>query len=90
MEFYKTLTGASPDAACVYLLSPFPQDHLLVLHLPVSTRYAARERTLPRVASAILAFAQARQNGNFIAFFPSYAYLSKARELLEGALDEGT
>ena len=90
MEFYKTLTGASPDAACVYLLSPFPPENLLVLHLPVSTRYAARERTLPRVASAILAFAQARQNGNFIAFFPSYAYLSKARELLEGALDEGT
>lgn len=90
MEFYRTLTGASPDAACVYLLSPFPPENLLVLHLPVSTRYAARERTLPRVVSAILALARSRERGNFIVFFPSYAYLAKARELLEASLGPNT
>lgn len=90
MEFYRTLTGAAPDARCVYLLSPFPAEHLLTLHLPVSTRYRFREQTLPRVASAIAAFVFSRSKGTFIAFFPSYAYMEKARELIEMQLDPAT
>ena len=90
MDFYRTLTGAAEDARCVYLLSPFPPGNLLTLHLPVSTRYKSRERTLPRVASAIVAFVSARKKGNFIAFFPSYAYLEKARECIEMALGDTT
>ncbi len=88
MDFYKTLTGAQEDAGCVYLLPPFPPENLLTLHLPLSTRYKTRESTLPRVASAILSFVRARKQGNFIAFFPSYAYLENARELIEMDINE--
>ena len=88
MDFYRTLTGAAEDAGCVYLLSPFPQENLCVMHLPVSTRYAAREQTLPRVAAAVASLVLSREKGNFIAFFPSYAYLEKARELIEMQLGE--
>ncbi len=86
-EFYKTLCGMKEDSACVHLLSPFPPENLLVLHLPVSTRYKAREATLPRVVSAVAALALSREKGNFITFFPSYAYLRQAAELLEPLLD---
>ena len=75
------------DSACVHLLSPFPPENLLVLHLPVSTRYKAREATLPRVVSAVAALALSREKGNFITFFPSYAYLRQAAELLEPLLN---
>ena len=75
------------DSACVHLLSPFPPENRLVLHLPVSTRYKVREATLPRVVSAVAALALSRETGNFITFFPSYAYLRQAAELLEPLLD---
>ena len=86
-EFYKTLCGMKEDSACVHLLSPFPPENLLVLHLPVSTRYKAREATLPRVVSAVAVLALSREKGNFITFFPSYAYLRQAAELLEPLLN---
>ena len=88
MDFYKTLTGAAEDAGCVYLLSPFPQENLPVLHLPISTRYRNREVTLPQVAAAVCSLVLSREKGNFIAFFPSYAYMEKARELIEMQLGE--
>lgn len=88
MDFYRTLTGAEEDAGCVYLLSPFPQENLLVMNLPVSTRYKSREQTLPKVAQAVCSLALSRKKGNFIAFFPSYAYMEKARELIEMNLGE--
>ena len=88
MDFYKTLTGAAENAGCVYLLSPFPPENLLVMHLPVSTRYKVREQTLPKVASAVCSLVLSREKGNFIAFFPSYAYMENARELIEMQLGE--
>lgn len=86
LPFYRALCGVAEGSPCVTLHSPFPPDNLLVLHLPVSTRYQARERTLPRVVSAIAALALSRENGNFIAFFPSYAYLAQAAQGLSEAL----
>lgn len=90
MSFYRTLCGLPEDTPCVRLLSPFPPQNLMVLHLPVSTRYRSREATLPRVISAITSLVYAKQSGNFIAFFPSYAYLQQAAELIEGTLPENT
>ena len=88
MDFYRQLTGAAEDAGCVYLLPPFPQENLMVMNLPVSTRYKVREQTLPKVADAVCSLVLSRKKGNFIAFFPSYAYMEKARELIEMQLGE--
>ena len=86
LPFYRALCGAAEDSACVTLRSPFPRENLLVLHLPVNTRYRARERTLPQVAAAIASLVLSRKNGNFIAFFPSHAYLRAAFPLLAALL----
>ncbi|MGI5883379.1 MAG: ATP-dependent DNA helicase [Candidatus Spyradocola sp.] len=87
LPFYRALCGAAEGSPCVALRSPFPPENLLVLHLPVDTRYRARERTLPRVVSAIAALVRSRERGNFIAFFPSHAYLRSALPLLAGLLE---
>ena len=88
LPFYRALCGAAAGSPCVRLCSPFPPENLLVLHLPVNTRYRARERTLPQVAAAIAALVLSREKGNFIAFFPSHAYLRSALPLLAERLGE--
>ena len=77
----KELLGGDDEDACFSLLSPFPPEHLLVVHRRVDTRYAARERTAPQVAQAIVETAKVRP-GKYIAFFPSYAYLRQIEALL--------
>lgn len=91
----RRLLGGEEDDASFELPSPFPPEHLLCLQLPVDTRFNAREQSLPRVAAAIRAVFAGRP-GKYIAFFPSYRYLSMAAQLLcdlplhpqQGRMDE--
>ena len=91
----RDLLGGGEEDACFELPSPFPQEHLLVVQLPVDTRFIARERSLVPVAQAIRYMAQGRE-GKYIAFFPSYAYMQRVAELLtdlplhvqQGGMDE--
>jgi DNA excision repair protein ERCC-2 len=91
----RDLLGGGEEDACFELPSPFPQEHLQVLQLPVDTRFIARERSLAPVAQAIRYMAQGRE-GKYIAFFPSYAYMQRVAELLtdlplhvqQGGMDE--
>lgn len=81
MDYYRELIGA-PEAPWMRLASPFdPERFLLLAADRVSTRYADRERTLPEVAGMIAAAYRAKP-GNYLAFFPSFAYLRRAAELL--------
>ncbi|MHB0939247.1 MAG: helicase C-terminal domain-containing protein [Armatimonadota bacterium] len=74
-EFFRELLGAREGAEYLSLPSPFPPEHRLYLHVPgVSTRYTKREETKPTVAKVVLDTARAHP-GNYLAFFPSYAYL---------------
>ena len=69
-----------PDARAVTLESPFPPDHLGLYCLPgISTRYRDREASIPAVSDALAALAVGRV-GNYLAFFPSYAYLRRVHE----------
>ena len=75
-EYFSTLLGARDGCAALALPSPFPRENRLYLHVPnVSTKYRAREETRPAVSRVILDTARARP-GNYLAFFPSYAYMS--------------
>jgi Rad3-related DNA helicase len=49
----------------------------------VDTRYQAREQTAPQVAAAIEGMYGAHP-GKYLVFFPSYAYLRRVAELLDG------
>lgn len=74
--YYKDLCGL-PEARAVALRSPFPASHLgLYCVRGISTRYKDRAASLAPVAACLAAMVQAYP-GNYIAFFPSYAYLEQ-------------
>ena len=88
MTYYFNALGLSEDNgdAMLDLPSPFPIENQLTLRLSLSTKYQNREASAPDVAKAILAMCRAKR-GNYLACFPSYAYLRQVKALLEA--DEG-
>jgi len=75
-DYFSELLGVREGGGYLALPSPFPRENRLYLHVPnVSTKYQARDATRPAVSRVILETARARR-GNYLAFFPSYAYLS--------------
>lgn len=78
MEHYAEILGADGDAdAQIQLDSPFPRENLLALRMPVAVGMKDRERTLNAACQIIHAMAQAKC-GNYLACFPSYAYMTQA------------
>ena len=65
---------------CLALPSPFPRKNLLALRLDIPTRYSKREESMMSVVRAIAALAQSRK-GNYLACFPSHAYLNQAAQV---------
>ena len=77
--YYRSVLGCA-DARAVALESPFPAGNLGLFCLPgISTRYRDRERSVQSVSDALARLAQSRV-GNYLAFFPSYAYLRQVQE----------
>ncbi len=74
MDFYGTMLAVKDRNAHLELPSPFPEENLLALRLSVSVKYRDREQSLEAVSRAIHAMAAAH-TGNYMACFPSYAYL---------------
>ena len=84
MHYYAQLLGLKQgegDALCD-LPSPFPEENFLPIALKIPTRYSARNDTAMRVARSIYMLTAAH-TGNYIACFPSYAYLEMVRELFQ-------
>ena len=82
--YYKDLCGL-PDARAVALRSPFdPRRLALVCPRRISTRYRDRAASLEAVAGCLAAMVQARP-GNYLAFFPSYAYLRQVYDVFTAA-----
>lgn len=80
----KRLLGGGDDDACFALPSPFDPAHLAVIRRSIDTRYMQREQTAAQVAECITQAVMARP-GNYIAYFPSYAYLELVRSHLNTA-----
>ena len=76
MDFYGNLLAVPDRNAHLELPSPFPEENLLVLRLPVPVKFRDREQSQEAVARAIHAMTQAHV-GNYMACFPSYAYLNQ-------------
>ena len=77
MDFYARMLAVPEKKRWLQLLSPFPQENLLVGRIPVSVKYRDRSATMEAVCRAIHAMTQAH-TGNYIACFPSHAYLMQA------------
>ncbi len=74
MEYFADVLGC-PEAPCLELDSPYDPEHLGLFCVDsISTRYSDRERFAHEVAEMILAAVEAK-DGNYIAYFPSYAYM---------------
>ena len=77
--YYRSVLGCA-DARAVALESPFPPERMGLYCLPfISTRYRDREASIGAVSDALAALARAKV-GNYLAFFPSYAYLRQVYE----------
>jgi DNA excision repair protein ERCC-2 len=85
--FMKLLTGASNHPQRIFQ-SPFPQENVcLLVHNKISTKYAGRADSYAAVAEAIETVCSAH-TGNYLVYFPSYAYLAAVLELLKERLPE--
>ena len=78
MAYYAETLGADGEAdEALRLESPFPRENLLALRMPLAVGMKDRERTLTAACQIIHAMAEARA-GNYLACFPSYAYMTQA------------
>jgi len=82
LEDMKRLLGGEEEDACFAMPSPFPRENLLLLQRDVNTRYHHREYACGAIAEAIRAMVSAKP-GRYIAFFPSFAFMKQAAELLD-------
>jgi DNA excision repair protein ERCC-2 len=85
--FMKLLTGAANHPRRIFQ-SPFPTDNVsLLVHSGISTKYAQRADSYADIAAAIDTICNAHV-GNYLVYFPSYAYLAAVLELLKERLPE--
>jgi DNA excision repair protein ERCC-2 len=85
--FMKLLTGSADHPRRIFQ-SPFPQENAcLLLHNRISTKYEQRGDSYAAVAEAIATTSETRA-GNYMVYFPSYAYLNAVLEFLKERLPE--
>ncbi len=67
----------------IVLPSPFPKENFkLLIHRGIQTTYRARQQSFAQVAEVITQTVQAKA-GNYMIFFPSYAYMNHVVTILE-------
>ncbi len=85
--FMKLLTGDASHPRRIFQ-SPFPVENVsLLIHNGIATRYAKRSDSYDAIACAVETIYSAHV-GNYLVFFPSYAYLVEVLEILKERLPE--
>ena len=80
IDYYRALLGGNEEDKLLQLPSPFPPQHLAVLVQDrIRTHFKARAESLADVVQAIAALVEGRR-GNYLAYFPSYQYLTAVQE----------
>lgn len=77
LDFYARLLAVPDKSRWLALESPFPAENLFVARIPVNVKFRDRSASMEQVVRIIHAMAQA-QAGNYLACFPSHAYLAQA------------
>jgi len=86
--FMKLLTGNADHPKRIFQ-SPFPVENVcLLIQNQISTKYAKRADSYAELAS-VIETVLATHVGNYLVYFPSYAYLESVLELLKERLPEG-
>ncbi len=84
LDYFADLCGGGKRARFLNLPTPFKQENLFVAAVDtVSTRFDDRnEKTYKRIAAYVAAAVSPRP-GNYIVYFPSYAFMDGVREVFE-------
>lgn len=88
VSYIRTMLGGEPDDFQLDLPSPFSKEQIEVKTVPVSTKYKDREATISRITDELRSAIE-RHSGNFMVFFPSYAYMEMAYGFFEEKGIEG-
>jgi DNA excision repair protein ERCC-2 len=80
-EFYRKTLGLPTDRVCeLSLPSPFPRANRKIVVIPeVDTTYKQRANHYDRIADFVAEIAESSE-GNFLALFPSYAFLREVAD----------
>ncbi|NLD38756.1 MAG: ATP-dependent DNA helicase [Desulfatiglans sp.] len=86
--YFKRLFGCAANTRNLEIASPFPPENLcLIIYSGISTLFKNRESTKTNAAALINPVIDTRK-GNYLLFFPSYAYMQMIISLFE-AEDKG-
>ncbi|MCF6139221.1 ATP-dependent DNA helicase [Pseudalkalibacillus berkeleyi] len=85
ISYFKDMLGAKEEDYVVSIPSPFAKENADVFIQPLSTRYRDRDRSVQPILSMLKNLIQTRP-GNYLTFFPSYAYMNL---VLDGLEEEG-
>ena len=82
-EYFADILGGDKDSVLVNFDSPFPTERLCVAVCDgVSTRFEDRDTSYRKIMSYIAATVSAKR-GNYMVYFPSYAYMEKVYALFK-------
>ncbi|CAH1228301.1 3'-5' exonuclease DinG [Paenibacillus allorhizoplanae] len=87
LSYFMDMLGAGEDDYSVTVPSPFAKEQLEVFVQPLSTRYQDREHSRTQIARSIYELVTGRE-GNYLVFFPSYAYMSSVYEAFTDLVGE--
>ena len=89
MDYFKAPLARSAEQPQRIFQSPFPVENVcLLIHDQIATKYAQRTDSYAAIAAAIETICSTHM-GNYLVYFPSYAYLQAVLELLQERLPEG-
>ena len=82
-RYFQDILGCEPTVTRLAIPSPFPKKHLKVLIAGgISTYYAQREQSVDRIMALVQSFIHSKK-GNYLCFFPSYAYMTMVVDRFE-------
>ncbi len=80
-DYFADILGGGKEAVRISLPSPFDPSNLLAVAVTgISTRYEDRSKSIKKLVSVIAATASGKR-GNYIVYFPSYAYMEEVYKL---------
>ena len=79
VQYYKELLGVDEKEAAIALPSPFDPRRRQVMTCRINATFQGRQESLSEVCQVLRAMTAAR-SGHYLAFFPSFAYLTLAQQ----------
>ncbi|MGP4079904.1 ATP-dependent DNA helicase [Pseudalkalibacillus sp. R45] len=82
LPYFKDMLGAEEEDYSISIPSPFAKENADVFIQPLSTRYRDRDRSVAPILTMLKNLVETRP-GNYLFFFPSYAYMQMVYEQFE-------